>query len=875
MKTTLVSSRLAEKIVCIAFFSSGFCALIYEIVWERWLELIFGVSTYAVAVVITCFMAGLGIGSILFGKIADRTKNTLYIYGIIEIGIGIYALAIPYLLILLKKLYLILPIFTHQGTYINIFLLFLLSSFVLIIPTILMGGTLPLISKFMIKELSSFGKKFSFLYGINTLGGVLGCFITGFFLIKYFGLNITNYFAIAINILFGFIVLVLAKRNKTFQETKIKENNNVFIEPNNNNRMYKFSKFNLYLFFLVIFLSGFTALAYEVLWFRALKFVIGSSIYAFSIMLTTFLIGLGIGSIIVGYIIDKDKVNLIILLGLLEIIIAISTFLTFPIFPRIWGLLSFFSKLHFSFMGNWMISNVIHFLIVFSIMIIPTVSLGMIFPIANKILIDRIDKLGFKVGTIYFSNTLGAVFGSSITGFVLIPVLGLRQSIFIIICLNIFIALILFLFSLKQVHNLKKSISKESLLIIGSLSLFFLFFSKEIYIKETDDPAVLYYKDGISASIRVYVNDNVKYLVTDNLYVQGGIDPKDKLVHPKRFGYLPLLIHPNVTIENALYIGLGTGISVSALAEGDVQAIDIVEIIPELHEAVKIFGDENSNILSNQKVKLIINDGRNYVFRTKKKYDLIIGDLFFPDCAGTGNLYSLEHFINCKNKLTKNGMFVQWIPLHQVSTKELKVIINTFCNVFPHVSLWWGTISNDPPVAGLVGTINEQSIDFQLIKNKTLSLSKGLKEVLWENYLCILSNFIMGDKQLRNFSDKTPYNTDEHPYIEFSAPLVKTMGKEVIINNLRVLTEEMKHNNIKLKFSHNNYEKINLKINLYRASKIQMFNGLVLNSMGNNKKALDEIAIGLKMNPESKEMQFIWDMFMEKDNSKVHAKSKI
>ena len=192
-----------KKIIYLLFFLSGFCGLVYEVIWEHRLELIFGVSAYAVATVIASYMAGLSIGSVLFGKLVDKKRDPLAVYGLLEICIGVYALMMPYLLSGLNQGYAVLFGGSDAGGFGHLALLFVLCLAVMIVPTAFMGGTLPVISKFMVERMPDFGREFGRLYGINILGGVAGCFIAGFFLIRFLGLNSANHAAAFMNILIG------------------------------------------------------------------------------------------------------------------------------------------------------------------------------------------------------------------------------------------------------------------------------------------------------------------------------------------------------------------------------------------------------------------------------------------------------------------------------------------------------------------------------------------------------------------------------------------------------------------------------------------------------------------------------------------------
>src|SRR5919106_1870358 len=276
------------------FFFSGAAGLVYQVVWTRMLTQIFGNTTYAIATVLSAFMAGLAIGSYLFGQIADRGKNDFLMYGILEAGVGVYGFLVPWIFAMAQKVY--GPIFGLNESYPFLFnmVLFFLSFVLLVFPTLLMGATLPVLSRFFVRSFAQFGRRIGDLYATNTLGAVIGCAAGGFFLIPTLGMRTTVFVAATVNLVIAFLILIVDRlRDKTplemVPETTAEET--LAPEPH--------SASLLRWVVLVSFgLSGFASLVYENAWTRSLTLVIGSSIYSFSTMLVTFLIGLALGGFI-------------------------------------------------------------------------------------------------------------------------------------------------------------------------------------------------------------------------------------------------------------------------------------------------------------------------------------------------------------------------------------------------------------------------------------------------------------------------------------------------------------------------------------------------------------------------------------------------
>lgn len=748
-----------ERLIPAAFFLSGFSGLIYEVVWERWLELIFGVGIYAATTVVVSFMSGLAAGSLVFGRLADRSRRPLRLYAFLELGVGACALALPVLLPLVGRLYALHPA-----------ALFALSFLLLLPPTMMMGGTLPVLCRS--REPLALGRTFSLLYGINTLGGVAGCLFSGFWLISRFGVGRTNAIAAATTIAIGAAMLALARgRESAAPEERGAET------PGPAPAGARAALLAL------VALSGFAGLGYEMLWFRALRMMIGGTVYAFNTTLTTFLVGLGLGSLLAG---GLEQEGVLVSLGAAEAAAGALALATFPLFPAIGTLLRPLSGAYFAAARSWLLARALHFAIAGTVMLVPGVFLGMILPLAARALVRREDPPSSQVGRLYFLNTAGGILGALAFGFFLIPRLGLRRSAFALGSLSLALAAAAFALALRERRRGGALAAAVPAALLAAVFLG----AKGLTDKPALDPSTLYRKDGLVSTVRVWTDGSRKYLETDNLNVQG-TDVNSRGGQPKRLGYLPFLIQPKTELAGVLQIGLGTGINLSALAESPARSVDVVELIPELPEALRFFARENGGVLSNPKVHLTIGDGRNYVLASREKYDLIVADLFFPEQAGAGSLYSLEHFLAARRLLTPGGAMVQWIPLHQVSMDDLKVIVNTFGRAFPHESLWWGTFSAAFPVVGLVGSDEPQSVDPDVMREKMKLLSPGLRATEWEDPRCVMSSYVLGDGELRRFGSGAALNTDDAPYIEFHAPRVEGRGRGLAFDNIYAVASLM------------------------------------------------------------------------------------
>src|SRR3990170_8466738 len=399
------------------FFLSGAASLVYQVVWTRMLTQIFGNTTYAIATVLSAFMAGLAIGSYLFGRIADRGKNDFLLYGILEAGVGVYGFLVPWIFLITQKIY--GPIFGLNESYPFLFnlVLFFLSFILLVFPTLLMGATLPVLSRFYVRSFSQFGRRVGDLYATNTLGAVIGCAAAGFFLIPGLGMRMTVYVAAGINLVIGLVIVVVDRmRDKDAAELAPQ----AAAEPTAAASEAAAPSWLAWVVLGTFGASGFASLVYENAWTRALTLVIGSSIYSFTTMLVTFLIGLALGGFIYARFMGGREARLSTF-GLIELWVGLAALATIPLFERL--PLIFLRLLH-GFGDTFSLFLTVQVLLSALVMFVPTVLLGMTFPLVARLFTQSLYRVGSGVGSSYAVQALGAVLGAFAGGFVLIPHLG-------------------------------------------------------------------------------------------------------------------------------------------------------------------------------------------------------------------------------------------------------------------------------------------------------------------------------------------------------------------------------------------------------------------------------------------------------------------
>ena len=447
---------MRKSVVLVLFFISGLAGLVYEIIWTRIFGLIFGNTTLAISTVLAAFMLGLALGGRKFGKTGDRLKNHLRTYALLEIGVGISALLIPALKGGLEALFALIHPALQNIPFIFYLIKFAVAFVVMLPATFLMGGTLPVISHVVVTQQEKIGLGFGILYGVNTFGAVCGTFLTAFFLIPTLGVFESIFLAVALNILIGLTALGTFRFSKIAKITGIHEEHSAtIIFPS-----------NLRFILWIMALSGFAALSYEVLWSRILVFLMTNSVYAFAVMLTTFLFGIAIGSYFGGRVADRSKDHNS-LLGWTEVAMGVAAFIAAYLLIHLPAIHE--KILTFGPGTSWWQFNGVRFLEAFIIMFPTTFLMGAAFPVAGKILVPDLSKMSVGLGWLYFYNTIGGVIGSFLTGFIFISFFGTLATMIAMVVINLSLGIVLLV-------NGKKGFSREHTAFVaaGGIAVFLL-----------------------------------------------------------------------------------------------------------------------------------------------------------------------------------------------------------------------------------------------------------------------------------------------------------------------------------------------------------------------------------------------------------------
>ena len=439
LSTPITTSRRFGLAVLCAFFASGAAGLVHEIAWSRLLRLVMGNTTFTITTVLCAFMGGLALGSYWGGRIIDRRNDPLRVFAILECTIAIYCLILPLLIDIAEPLYRIVYQ-SYQQTQTTFYVLslirFAICGALLLIPATFMGATLPVLSRFFVQSSDRVGLSVGTLYAINTFGAVLGVAMTGFVLIPALGVTKTIYLACTLNALVGIIGYWLHRQTlswaKKTHATQTPASTTQVDPPDFTSR---YGRHALTILLIGYGVSGFAALAYEVAWSRILSMMIGSSVYAFSMMLTAFILGLALGSMIFARFVDRLK-DPMFTLAIIEVGIGLSALAVVPVFGELpFWVTHMLSRIGDSFwLRQWS-----QFGLVIGIMLVPTILMGAAFPLASRIMIQSSSTVGRSIGSLYGCNTLGSILGTFLAGFVLIPSLGLQDTILLAVTANVMV----------------------------------------------------------------------------------------------------------------------------------------------------------------------------------------------------------------------------------------------------------------------------------------------------------------------------------------------------------------------------------------------------------------------------------------------------
>lgn len=687
------SKRLPSLLPAIAacLFASGLGSLVLEVVWTRQLRLVFGSTTLAASTILVAYMLGLGLGGIAGGRLSRRIRDGVRAYAWIEIAIGLYALVVPTALLRLTDLNRAL---LHDLDFWPAALFrFALALAILLLPTFLMGATLPILVSAAARRDPRVGRHTSLLYGVNTIGAVAGVFLANFTLFEWLGIAGASRFGALLDAAVGVIALVwLAPRARRAGEATGDAGDApaaVHETLRTTDAAALASPTPLLAVYAVV---GFTALVYEVAWMRALAMVLGGSIHGFAVMLGAFLTGIGLGSLAVRPLVER----------------LVRPVRTFANGVALLGLLAFASTALLSSLPDLALAYAERFgatgaaITTFQVaaamlvMLPTTLVLGSLLPLLSRVVAECWTTAGDAVGRVYFANTLGSAAGAFLAGFVLLPAIGLRGTILLAAVVDVAAASYL---------TLRLGTAPRRALALAAVALALVLlpmpFDREaltrgvfrrpelgmsfgIDLEPYEGVAatrLLYYRDGITGTVSVHEDEGARILkVNGKADASTGIDVPTQVM----LGQVPLLFGPPA--RSALVIGFASGMTVGSVAtHPELQRIDVVEIEPAMVEASRFFEAENGRPLDDPRVRLVSDDGRAYLSGTATQYDVVISEPSNPWLTGVANLFTREFFQSVRAALAPGGRLLQWVHLYGMDGPALASILAALRSEFSHV----------------------------------------------------------------------------------------------------------------------------------------------------------------------------------------------
>jgi spermidine synthase len=737
------------------FFLSGAAGLVYQVVWSRLLNEVFGVSAHAVTAVLATYLGGLALGSYLLSPLIDRVGRPLRAYGLLEIGIGATALAGTWLVGALEPVHAWAATRLASDSLALLGIRMLLAAVIVLPPTALMGATLPAMLRAVVSRMSGVGREVAFLYAVNTAGAVAGSLGAGFVLLRAIGVHPTLWLAVGVNAAVGFAALAIAARlAPVVPETSRAETERTPRGTAHGGHAWLLAG---------VALSGFASLSLEVIWTRMLVLVLGTSTYAFVTMLSSFLVGIAIGSLLARPLIDRLR-DARRAFGWLQVAIGATTLATIPLVravisdgPR-WA----------AWLGSrWASVTVGQFALSFAVMLVPTTLIGATFPLAARIGARDLATLGGRVGRVYAANTLGNILGALAGGFVLLPLFGMQRGIALLVVANLAAAACALL-PLEEGWLRPRPLLRALPVSAGlwTCAALLVAWRPGPLPSSTGgrlDP-VRYYREGLVSTVSVFRRaDDGRQLVmaVDGITIgqsSSGVDRKQQFL-----AHVPFLLERR-PLRSILSIGLGTGILIGEVARHPgVERVVCAELSPGVIEGARLFDQYNGAVLDDPRTRIVNDDGISYLRRSADVYDAIISDgKSRSGHAGNAAFYSKDYYASARDHLAQQGVMAQWVPL-DVTPEDLRTIVRTFTSVFEHSYLWLG-----PRSCFLVGTRQPLTVDLRHVQRVLDSpATANLRRHGWSDAAELAGMILADGPTLARWVGTGPVNTLERPVLEF------------------------------------------------------------------------------------------------------------
>ncbi len=754
--------------LALAFLVSGAAGLIHEVVWVRLLGFVFGVSELAMATVLAAFMSGLALGSWLVGSRSARIADRRRTYAWLEIGIGGAALVLPLLLWALEPLYAAIWRRTHLSFAIFSVIRFVLAGSVLLIPTIMMGATLPVLADHLARVE---GRRVApeTLYTLNLAGAVLGVTLAGFVLMPGIGVWGTILIGALFNIGVGVAVLMLPATAEQAAPQRVPPASSLVASAPR-------------LLIFAAFLSGTLSLATQVAWTRVLTLVIGSTTYAFTSVLIVYLLALGLGSAwaarrgargaAVGT--DLALVHLATALGLVAAVWAVNRLPYWYLqLYALWGPAADFGGVARGLVLAAML------------LLIPVVAAGTVLPLALVGAVPRDGAgTGAAVGRLYATNTLGAILGALLSGFFLIPVAGTRTTLLGVATIATAMGLA-FVAVRPRPRWLAPLGAVAAILVVAGVGLAPAWNYQDLHTGVAEPlggqsaaalaridtltdrrEKLLFQREGATASVLVREDPHKTRKLIINSRTNASDDPTD-MATQVLLAQLPFLFAPHT--ERVFVVGWGSGVTIGSAARTASGRVTAVELEPAVVEASAFFQHVNHDPLQNPRVRLYEDDARHILVASDETWDVVINEPSHPWVAGVANLFTRDYYALVARRLAPDGILATWLQSYQVAPDTYRSLLATLLSVFPEVLLFHSPGTSDTILlaARQPLVVDLAELDRRFAAGEMRAELARIGVTAPEHVLAML---YLGTDAATRYVSGAPLNTDDNMYVEFRGP---------------------------------------------------------------------------------------------------------
>jgi predicted membrane-bound spermidine synthase len=759
-------------IVLALFFCSGATALVYEVVWSKFLSQMFGSTIYAQTVVLAAFMGGLALGNRIFGKWADRSRHPVQSYGTLELIIGIYALLYPAADWIADKVFVTVGSHIAEKSLLLLLLKAVLAAGLLLGPTILMGGTLPLLAAWLEKSGGDAGRRSARFYSVNSLGAVAGAACAGFWLVPVFGMVGTLEVTAAVNLIIGLLAIVLSRKGVLV----IAQGE----APAENAHSSDGSAVSIRSACLIVAVTGGVSMGLEVLASRSLALIFGSSLQSFAVVLIAFILGIGLGS---AWIASPRHKNMreVVIVGLLCAGAAWVALLVFNIERWV-----DFYRIARTGLARTTTGYVYHELLTTFIALIvlgiPAALIGAVLPLMIRRVSGAGELLGRKVGQLLTWNTLGAVGGTLVTGFVLMPTVGLRNA-FAVLTLVLGLAALVVAVRRSSAFGLMGALCVcvfcASVFVFGGEDWEYVMSSGIFRIRETqyeprlmkvrkEHMKLLFYEDGPDATVSAEQVDGIIAPAEIGLRINGKPDAGTQLDVSNQLllGHLPLLVKPGA--KDVFVLGLASGMTAGAALEYPIARLDVAENCEPVVKVSHLFDEWNHHALNDPRTHLWREDARTVLKLRPQLYDTIITEPSNPWTIGIGSVFSREFYELAASRLKPGGIMTQWFHIYETQDDIVEMVLRTFRSVFPYVEVW-DTGSGD---IVMLGSLQPWKTGPEVFE-KGFAIPR-VKTDMWminiESPEDLLARQLASQQTGFAIPGDGPIQTDGHPVLEYTAP---------------------------------------------------------------------------------------------------------